>query len=551
MPSIEKLFAQAVERHRAGDLKQAGALYQQILAAEPEHAPSLHLMGALAFELGQIEPAINLMAVAISIDDQIAAYHNDLGEAYRAAGRIDEAADCYVQAIRLENDHAGALNNLGILLHGAGRHDEAIELYRRAIATEPKNAPTRMNLGAALIELGRPDEAAAELEAAQRLAPKDPKVALNLGNARQAQGRLDEAIAIYRSLLKTQPDNPEAQVNLGRALTESGRPHDSLACYAAALAQAPDLPGARFNEGISHLLLGDLPRGWDGFAWRWRADAVPPHGLPGPAWDGAPLEGARLLVHAEQGLGDTIQFARYLKDLAARGAGSVTLLCQPPLVGLLGRVAGVTSAVGPDRPLPDWDLRVPLLELPRLFGTTNETIDGAVPYLPVEPARIAAWRERLAGPSIGLVWQGRRTHRNDRNRSLPAASLAPLLARRGHNFVSLQKDAGPGDLAMLAGAGPITDLGEAFADFEELAAAVAALDLVITVDTAIAHLAGALGRPVWILLPYAPDWRWQLDRRDSPWYPTARLFRQTKPGGWSAPIAEIATRLTASAANAY
>jgi tetratricopeptide (TPR) repeat protein len=542
MTTLETIFAQAVERHRAGDLEAAGALYQQVLAADARHAPSLHLLGALAFEIGQIEPAINLIETAIAIDDRVPGFHNDLGEAYRAAGRLDEAAACYVRAIRLDAAHAGALNNLGILLQGAGRYEEAADLHRRAVAIEPGEAATRMNLGAALVALDRPDEGASELEAALRLAPGDRKVRLNLANARQTQGRFGEAIALYRALLAEDPNHAEAHVNLGRALTESGRPRDSLACYDAALAQAPDLAGARFNAGLSHLLLGDLARGWEGFAWRWRADAVPPHGLPGPAWDGGPLNGARLLVHAEQGLGDTIQFARYLKGLAARGAGSVILLCQPALIGLLGRVEGVTKVVGPDDALPDWDIRVPLLELPHLFGTTAATIDGVTPYLPTDPG---PWCQRLAKPSIGLVWHGRRTHRNDRNRSLPAALLAPLVALPGRHFYSLQKDALPGDLAALAEAGPITDLGEDFADFEALAAAISALDLVITVDTAIAHLAGALGRPVWILLPFAPDWRWQLDRTDSPWYPTARLFRQRRAGGWSDPLAEIRDCLSA------
>jgi len=536
---LDTLFAEAVERHRAGDRPGATALYKQILAADPGHAPTLHLMGVLAMELGQLEPAINLIATAAAIDDRVPGYHNDLGEAYRAGGRINEAADCYVRAIRLDPAHVGALNNLGILLHGAGRFEEAVELYGRALAAEPDHTVTRMNLGAALLALGRVEEAVDALEAAERLAPDDRKVALNLANARQAQGRFNEAIATYRAILAIEPSQPEALVNLGRALTESGHPQASQEYYEAALQRDPDLPTARFNLGISQLLLGDFARGWDGFAWRWQADAVPPHGLPGPAWDGAPLEGKRLLVHAEQGLGDTIQFARYLKNLQARGAGSVTLLCQPALTSLMRGVEGVSQAVGPNEPLPEWDVRVPLLELPRHFGTVEATIDGTVPYLPVEAAAVASWRQRLGKPSIGLVWQGRRTHRNDRNRSLPAALLAPLLALPDRHFVSLQKEAEPRDLKTLEAAGPITGLGESFGDFSALADAVAALDLVITVDTAIAHLAGALGRPVWILLPLAPDWRWQLGRADSPWYPTARLFRQVAAGDWTGPIAAI------------
>ncbi|HVJ54467.1 MAG TPA: tetratricopeptide repeat protein [Aliidongia sp.] len=549
MAAIDTLYARAIEHHLAGRLREAGALYQQILALDPNHAPSLHLLGAIAFTLGQMIPAIELIEAAIAIDGGVSSFHNDLGEAYRVSGRIDEAAHCYVRAIQIEQSNVAALNNLGILLHGAQRYDEAVELYTRALAVEPDHVPARMNLGAALIELGRADEAAAALERAQRLAPDDAKVTLNLANARQAQNRFDDAIALYRALLTAQPDHAEALVNLGRALTESGRPQESLTHYAAALATAPDLAIARFNDGVSRLVLGDLAQGWEGFAWRWRADAVPPHGLSGPLWDGSSLEGKSLLVHAEQGLGDTIQFARFLKQLSAYGAGTVTLLCQPPLKSLMRQVEGADAVVGPDENLPAFDARIPLLDLPRLFGTRIETIDGA-PYLSIDAERADAWRGRLARPSVGLVWHGRRSHRNDRNRSMTAATLAPLLGNERARFVSLQKDAAPGELDILRAAGTITDLGEEFADIEQLAEAVAALDLVITVDTAIAHLAGALGRPVWIMLPFAPDWRWMMARPDSPWYASARLFRQRRAGDWAGVVTKVAAALNAWSAGA-
>jgi tetratricopeptide (TPR) repeat protein len=540
MDPIETVFNRAVEHHLAGRLQAAGQDYQTVLAALPDHAPSLHLLGVVAFQIGQTAAAINLMAAAIAIDDTVAAYHNDIGEVYRTAGRLDEAAAHYGHTLHLDPEHAGAMNNLGIVLQNVGRIDEAIELYRRAIAVQADFAQAHMNLGAALVEAGRADEAAHELEAAHRLAPDDLMVSLNLANARQAQGRLDEAIGIYRAVLALKPDYTEAQVNLGSALKAQGRPAAALSCYAAAIAQAPELASAHWNDGVCRLLLGDFPRGWAGFAWRWRAGAVPPHGLPGPEWDGSALDGQTLLVHAEQGLGDTIQFARFLKHLKARGAGEVILLCQAPLTRLLAGRDGVSRVVGPEEPLPAWDLRVPLLDLPRLFGTTLQTLDGATPYLTVDPARVERWRDRLGG-RIGLVWQGRRDHQNDRNRSLPAALLAPLLAVPGCRFVSLQQHADPGDVAGME------DLGDAFGDLQDAAEAIAALDLVITVDTAIAHLAGALGKPVWILLPLAPDWRWLLDRTDSPWYPTARLFRQPKAGDWPAVIAAVADALSASA----
>jgi len=538
MKQIEAIFTRAVEHHLAGRLEAASRDYQAVLAALPDHAPTLHLLGAIAFQIGQIEAAINLISAAIAHDDTVSAYHNDLGEALRLAGRLDEAAEHYRAALALEPGNVAALNNLGVVEQLQGRRDSAIALYRQAIAITGDFAPAQLNLGVALLEAGDLAAATPALEAAHRLDPENPAATLNLANLRQAQDRLDDAIALYRGLLAANPRHVEALVNLGQALQRQGRPDLALEPFEVALALAPDLPSAQWNAGLCRLLLGDFARGWAGFAWRWQAGAVPPHGLADPEWQGDALAGRRLLIHAEQGLGDTIQFARYLKRVAALG-NEVTLLCQKPVRRLLD---GLVRTVTPDEKLPDWDCRIPLLDLPRLFGTELASIDGATPYLDVAPERVQAWRNRLAdlpGPRIGLVWRGRPDHKNDRNRSIPAELLAQL-TRLPAGWISLQQGATAEELAAL---GALPHLGDSFGDLQDAAEAIAALDLVITVDTALAHLAGALGKPVWILLPLAPDWRWLTGRADSPWYPSARLFRQQQAGDWQGVIDGVAAAL--------
>jgi tetratricopeptide (TPR) repeat protein len=539
MDQADSLYRQGVEHQNAGRLTEASALYQRVLALRPDHAPSLHLLGSIALQLGRPDIAANLIEAACSLDGEAAAFHNDLGEAYRLLGRGEAAKREFLRALALAPQMGSAMNNLAILLHGGGQLETALGLYRRAVELLPDSAEVRMNLGCALLAAGEIDAATRSLEAALALAPGDPALLLNLGNARMAADRPGDAAALYRRALDRDPDYVLAHVNLGRALRESGEPEAALAHYERALALDPGNQAARWNDGACRLLLGDFERGWQGFAHRFRAGATPPHGLAAPEWDGAKLAGRRLLVHAEQGQGDTLQFVRYLFRAERFAGGTVRLLVQPPLRALLRR-HGI-DAIGPDEPLPAHDLRVALLDLPRLFGTRLATVPADIPYLVPDPPRERDWAARLGptpGRRVGLVWQGRRDHANDRNRSIPPALLAPLSAATGIAWFSLQKDAPPPP-GLAA-----TDLAPLLDDWEDTAAAVAALDLVVTVDTAIAHLAGALGRPVWILLPFAPDWRWLVGREDTPWYPTARLFRQERAGDWDGVIRRVARALS-------
>jgi tetratricopeptide (TPR) repeat protein len=545
VPQIDKLFAAARRDLDAGRLREAGALYQQILAEVPNHAPSLHLLGVVALQIGQGQAAVNLIRAAVEADPSVAAYRNDLGEALRLGGDAVAAAACFEDLIAREPGHAGAHVNLGIIRQQQGRFADALGLYARATALKPRLAQAWINRGALLLQIQRADEAAPVLETAHRLAPKDAAARLNLGNLRLEQGRLGEAQALYEAVLKTEPKHAAATLNLGRVLKEQGRPTDALSRYREAEALAPHDPTIQWNLGVCRLLLGDWTRGWQGFEARFAAGAAALPGIDGPAWTGGPLDGT-LLIHAEQGLGDTIQFARFAAEAKARGVRRILLACQAPLAQLMSQVVGIDAVVPREGPLPPHDAQIAMMSLGAALGVTPASLSGA-PYLAADPARVAAWRERLGpGINVGFVWQGHRLHRNDRNRSLPAKALAPLLAIPGVRAFSLQKEPAADDLAALPG---IVDLSAGLTDFGETAAAVAALDLVIAVDTSVAHLAGALGRPVWIALPFAPDWRWLMGRTDSPWYGSARLFRQAARGAWDGPVAAMRTALAALAAN--
>jgi len=534
--STTLLFQQGAEHQLAGRLNEASATFQRVLAIDPNHADALYGLGTIALTLGRNDIAANLIEAALSLNETVAAFHNDLGEAYRRLGRLSEAAREFHRTVTLDPMMASAYNNLAIMLQGEGQLDDAILLYRQGIELQPDSFEMQLNLGCALLATDAVEEASAALEQAQRLSPDNPTMLLDLGNVRMRQDRVEEAEALYRTALHHRPDYMMAELNLGLALRELGRPEESLPYYDRAALLDPESPAIKWNDSVCRLLLGDYKRGWEGFAYRWQATKLALQGLTTPTWEGGPLTGKRLLVHAEQGLGDTIQFIRFLPDLSRFGADEIILLAQAPLLRLLRREALGCTIVGPEDTMPPYDLRLPLMDLPLRLDITLENLPADIPYLSAEPALIAAWRNRLQplpGLKVGLVWQGRPDHANDRNRSIATLALAPLLELPGVSWVSLQK--------ATLGALPdgILDLSASLGDMMDTAAAIMALDLVISVDTSVAHLAGALGKPVWLLLPFAPDWRWLTERDNSPWYPTARLFRQTRRGDWAGVIDRI------------
>jgi Flp pilus assembly protein TadD len=462
-------------------------------------------------------------------------------------GRHDEAIAACRQAIAVRPDYPEAHNNLGNALQALGRFEEAVAAYRTALELRPDYTKAASNFGGALQGAGKLDEAGAVLRDLLKTTPDFAEAHNNLGGVLIEQGKFDEAIASIRRALSLRTDYLDAWNNLGNALMKQGRPDEAIAALRGALALNPDQPLLRFGLGSLLLLKGDFSEGWREYEQRWR---VPELGLQRfafvqPRWAGEPLDGRRILLWSEQGFGDTIQFARYAPEIVKRG-GRIVLGVQPDLERLMRSMEGVERLVTQAQP-EEFDAHLPLLSLPLVLGTTVETIPAAVPYLHADAALVQRWRERISQHAealkVGVVWAGRPTHKNDRNRSMPLEKLKALQAIDGIWLLNLQK----GETARRALEAPdaptLTDWTSELNDFAETAALIECLDLVITVDTSVVHLTGALGKPVWVLLPFMPDWRWLLGRDDSPWYPSARLFRQPFAGDWDSVIEAVVRAL--------
>jgi tetratricopeptide (TPR) repeat protein len=554
----------------------AAASYRQAIELKPDYAEAHNNLGNALHAQGQLHDAIALYRRAIALNPESAEVHNNLGNALQQFGWLDEAVACYHRALEIRPDYPDAHNNLGNAMAGQGRLDEAVAAIRRALELRPDypaahrslelalqaqqemaagcRAPddpiAHNNLGNAFQQQGRLDEAIDCYHRAIALRPDYPEVYSNLGNALQQQAKLEEAVDCYRRALELRPDYPEAYVNLSNAMRDLGRPVEAAECCRRALELRPNYPTAHSNLALALLAQGDMAAGWPEYEWRWHTmQMVAAHrSFAQPQWRGEDGQGRTLLIHAEQGLGDTLQFCRYAPLVAARGL-RVVMQVQDALVRLVRDLPGVAAVVGYSEKLPPFDLHCPMLSLPLAMGTTVETIPAATPYLHADPAQVAGWRARLAamgdrGPLVGLAWAGNpRTNMPfltsiDRRRSIAPERLAPLFAVPGLRFVSVQKD-GPKAPENY----PLTDFMDEMTDFADTAALVANLDLVVTVDTAIVHLAGALGKPVWMLDRFDTCWRWLQGRRDSPWYPALRLYRQTQPGDWESVLAEVADDL--------
>jgi Flp pilus assembly protein TadD len=641
------LLQQGLEHHRAGRLAEAEAAYQTLLAADPQDADALHLLGVLADARGASARGVALIDQALRLRDS-PRFHCNRGMALGHLGQHEAALVAYQRALALRPDYPEALNNLGTTLDALGRPTEAVAAYRRALALRPEQAEWWSNLGNALAAMRQPDAAEAAYRRAVELSPAAPRAHALLGHALRQGGRPAEAEAAFRTQLALRPDDPDAGINLAAALGDQDRPAEAAALLPAVLAQAPERPEAHLNLGtalrqlgrleeaaecceravalapdnpdawsglgsvqrergrldaaeaaqrravalrpaapraynelsivladqlrlhealavldlaralapedaeVRHhrafvlLLLGRLAEGWDEYEVRFDTRQGRPdrRGFAQPVWCGERLAGRTILLHAEQGFGDTLQFCRYATRVAAAG-GRVVLEVQPPLRPLLEGFPGVAQLVSRGEALPDFDLHCPLLSLPRAFGTTLENIPADGPYLAPPEAALARWRELLPpgeGRRAGVVWAGNPRHVNDRRRSLPFAALAPLWAVPGWSWVSLQVGPRAADLAA-APAGRLRDLAPELHSFADTAAALCQLDVVVTADTAVAHLAGALGRPALVLLPYAPDWRWLGRGARSPWYPSLTLCRQNSARSWDPVIDAVAASL--------
>jgi tetratricopeptide (TPR) repeat protein len=625
---LSRLLLDAAEHYNAGRPHQASALCADILAAQPDHLPALHLASVIALAEGRVDdgrellgrvfrldpdhvPALATLGDALAVkgehDGAVAAFaravalrpldaglHGKLGVALSGLSRFAEAEAAYRRALALDPDliqarfnlatalagqslpadaeqmyraviardptHQGAWINLGNLLADQNKPADAVAAYRKALADEPRDrdwqvsaggpaaASALSNLAGCLCELGQLDEAVEACERALALDANHAPAYTNLGIIRDAQGRFEDAVTAHRRAVAAHPAYAKGHANLAVALRIIGKLDEALATSHRAVTLDPDDPLVRFNHAHALLMNGHLARGFEELRWGkacegW-SDGYP--AFTEVEWQGEALAGRTLLLYAEAGLGDTLQLLRYV-PMAAGTGGSIVLQVQPPLVPLLRTQPGVT-VVARGEALPRFDLHLPLIGLPRVFGTTLDTIPAAVPYLHPDPAKLQRWRGALDDETslrVGVVWAGNPSHKGDRLRSLAAEQLLPRLAMPRVRLYSLQKDLRAADAPALAALGPdIVDLAPSLGDFSDTAAAVTALDLIITVDTSIAHLAGALACPVWTLLPYALDWRWLRDREDTPWYPSMRLFRQRAPLAWDDVVARVSADLT-------
>ncbi len=513
-------------------------LYGAVIERDPLQTAALTNLGTALLQQGRMAEALHWLDASLAVrPEQPAALGNRAG-ALRALGRLDEALAAVDTATALTPDYADGHNTRGLLLTELGRPDLALEALDRAIALIPGHPAFWNNRGVALSALGRPDDSLASFDQVLALAPGFPGARAHRGAALRALGRLDEALAASDQILAGDPGDADALVNRGCALRDLGRPDDALAMFSQAAARDPNHLEAHWSLALQLLAAGRFEEGWPLFEWRWRRPEFRALAarFAAPPWLGQePLAGKTLLLHFEQGLGDSLQMMRYAPLAAARGA-RVLLEIQAPLAPLARTLAGVAQVVSEDEPLPAFDLHCPLMSLPLAFGPRDIPWSGAYLEAPAEAER--RWRMRL-GPSarrrVGLVWSGNPRHLNDRNRSLPLSALEPLLAL-DLEFHALHRVFASADRARLP-ALSVADHADALTDFGQTAGLIAQLDLVVTVDTAVAHLAGAMGKPTLILLPYAADFRWGNAGGVTPWYPDARLLRQTRPGDWSGPVA--------------
>jgi len=530
--------ARAAALHMLGRLDLAIAAYDRLLTLDANNAAAWYNRGNALQALGRAKDALasHDRAVALKPGDVDAIYGQ--GNALQALGYVAEAVARYEAVLALKDDHAEAHSSRGNALQRLGRLDEALASHERAVALKPASVDAHYNRGTALIAGGQLDDALASYDRALALRPDHAAALSGRGTALRDLGQLDDALASYDRALELAPRDADTWSNRGILLQSLLRLEESLASYDRAIALNPEHIGAHWNRANTLLLSGDFERGWPAYEWRWRSR---PAGETDRWFGGKPVKGRHIFLRAEQGLGDTIQFARYAPLLQASGA-KVTLAVQPPLRRLLLTLApGFEVVAGRDGGI---DMGCPLLSLPLIFGTTLSTIPAPPRYLTAEEELVAAWRARLPTDSkrrIGLVWSGNPNHRNDRNRSLPLGALEPLFGLDAH-WVSLQKDVPARDAVTIERL-PLMRVGDELRDFTDTAALIEALDLVISVDTSVAHLAAALGKPTWILLPFSPDWRWLTGRDDSPWYPSARLFRQTTPGDWADVVRRVGEAL--------
>ena len=590
-PSRKEMMS-AFDLHQQGDLDGAERVYRRILAEFPGDAETCHLLGLLAHQQGRNDDAVVLVMEAVAGEPLQPAYRKTLGDIFRAQGEFDRAAESYRRVLRLDPGSVEALEGMGKASSASGDLDAALEWYRKAVEMnpcrteiylllgkafmgkqqldaaqacyqaglklDPNNAEAHGLLGEAFSAQNRYDEAIDCFRQALALKPESPAVLSNLGNALKAQGCIEEAFQCHREALRLAPGHPDLHRNFASALAAMHRFEEAIAEFDAATDLCPDLAEAHTHKAILLLLTGSFERGWKEYQWRFKVNdssqPVDSRKFAQPLWDGSDLHGKRILVRAEQGVGDMVQFCRFLAPLKKRG-GTVLFECPPRLSRLLGAIEGADTVV-PHSAIPpvQFDVHVPLLSLPGLLGSPMEFQPLPIPYLQA-PREYADEAKNLVGKEglkVGIAWQGNPQYTGDTDRSTTLREFLPLMQLPGVRFFSLQKGFGSEQLSSVPAGVNIPDLGNTLDcgpdAFVETAAVLEQLDLVITTDTALPHLAGALGRPVWLVVSRIPEWRWLLEREDSPWYPTMRIFRQETPGDWGGVFAKVARALTGALA---
>ena len=545
---ISEKFESAREKYNQGNLSQAENLFKEILSVQPDDIDALYFLAEISYRLGNYESAVQHIKNALLYDPTNAEAYNNLGFILQDGGKFDEAVQCYQKAIEINPNLPDAYINLGNVLKEKKQFDEAVQCYQKALELNPALTDAYVNLGIALQKAGRFEEAVIYCQKAVQMNPGDADMHYNLGIALQEKGRFDEAITSYLRALKLTPNDAEMYNNLAFALQENRRPFEAIPYYQKALQLNPAYATAHWNMSLALLLTGNFEEGWREYEWRWKTEylASSYRDFKEPLWDGSDISGRTILLHAEQGFGDTIQFIRYVPLVARRGA-KIIFECPKELASLLESVDGIKQIIVRGEELPAFDVHCPLLSLPLVFDTRLDTIPAGVPYIASDDKLITRWKEKIRNDNskikIGLAWAGNPGFKQNHYRKCPLGKFSPLLQILGTAFYSLQKGGEANETKNLSVDMKVVDYSDEILDFSDTAAFIDNLDLVISVDTAVAHLAGALGKPVWTLLPFSPEWRWLLDREDSPWYPSMKLFRQSSFGDWDSVMERVAAEL--------
>jgi tetratricopeptide (TPR) repeat protein len=550
-PSFDGIyFKLGVIYHDRNDLNAAIDYYGKAVAQTPDSVEAHYNLGLVYQAMGRMDDAITSYDKAIAGKPDYPEAHNNKGKALKDRGDLTEAVCCFQRAIQLKRDFAEPYFNLGDVYAIRGQTDAAIDNYQQALRCRPQMVEAYNNLANAYKTRGDLDAAIENYNQVIRLKPDLAEAYYNLGSALRLKGEFQAAISHLKHALRLKPRYAVAHNNIALAFKNQGQLDAAIDHFSRALQINPHLAEAHWNRSFVYLLKGEFDKGWQDYDWRFRQarwKTLYPHRYEKPRWNGSPLPDQTLFIHDEQGLGDSLQFVRYIPAARSR-CQKVIFETRRSLIPLLEGFPGIDHIIArSSRPYPDpnWDVYIPLMSLPKVMGTTLDTIPRRIPYIFADSQKANFWRQRLSGGGVkvGIVWAGRPQHTNDRNRSCRLEQFHPISKIGGIRLIGLQKGEAAAQARHMPAGMALTNYGEEIEDFSDPAGLIENLNLVIAVDTAVAHLAGAMGKPVWVLLPFVPDWRWMVDRADSPWYPTMRLFRQTTLGDWQTVFQRVKTAL--------